>query len=73
MRHQLKLASNSRLNQLAEPLLRPGAMESLFDGVEVKPSVLHGGARRAAPHGRRTPPSRATPACMACAQPCLPA
>lgn len=42
LRHQLKLANNSRLNQLAEPLLRPGAMESLFDGIQVKPSVLHG-------------------------------
>ena len=42
LRHQLKLAANSRLNQLAEPLLRPGAMESLFGGIQVKPSVLHG-------------------------------
>lgn len=42
LRHQLKLAGNSRLNQLAEPLLQLGAMESLFDGVQVKPSVLHG-------------------------------
>ena len=45
LRHQLRLAGNSRLNQLAEPLLRPGALESLFDGVDVKPSVLHGAAR----------------------------
>jgi hypothetical protein len=42
LRHQLKLAGNSRLNQLAEPLLQPGALETLFEGIEVKPSVLHG-------------------------------
>lgn len=42
LRHQLGLAGNSRLNSLAEPLLQPGALEKFFDGVEVKPSVLHG-------------------------------
>lgn len=42
LRHQLKLAGNSRLNQLAEPLLRPGALETFFEGIEVRPSVLHG-------------------------------
>jgi fructosamine-3-kinase len=42
LRHQLKLAGNARLNQLAEPLLRPGALECFFEGLHVKPSVLHG-------------------------------
>lgn len=42
IRHQLKLAANSRLNMLAQPLLQRGAMEALFEGVEVRPSVLHG-------------------------------
>ena len=42
LRHQLKLAGNARLSQLAEPLLRPGALECFFEGLQVKPSVLHG-------------------------------
>jgi fructosamine-3-kinase len=42
LRHQLNLAGNARLNQLAEPLLRPGALECFFQGLHVKPSVLHG-------------------------------
>lgn len=42
LRHQLTLAGNSRLNQLAEPLLRPCALETFFEGLEVRPSVLHG-------------------------------
>lgn len=56
LRHQLKLAGNSRLNQLAELLLRPGALETLFKGVAVRPSVLHGawweGGSRAESAGR---------------------
>ena len=42
LRHQLKLAGNHRLNQLAEPLLKPGALEGFFEGITVRPSVLHG-------------------------------
>jgi fructosamine-3-kinase len=42
LRHQLKLAANSRLNQQAEPLLRAGALETFFEGIDVEPSVLHG-------------------------------
>ncbi|KAL4458241.1 hypothetical protein ABPG75_013106 [Micractinium tetrahymenae] len=42
LRHQLRLAGNSRLNQLAEPLLKPGALETFFQGITVRPSVLHG-------------------------------
>lgn len=42
LRHQLRLAGNARLNAAAEPLLRPGALETFFHGIEVRPSVLHG-------------------------------
>lgn len=42
LRHQLQLADNHRLNELAEPLLKPGALETFFEDIDVKPSVLHG-------------------------------
>ena len=42
LRHQLRLAGSSQLDALAAPLLQPGAMETLFEGIQVTPSVLHG-------------------------------
>ncbi|GAB4824243.1 hypothetical protein N2152v2_011289 [Parachlorella kessleri] len=40
IKHQLKLAGDRRLSELGERLCLK--MESLFEGIEVKPSVLHG-------------------------------
>ncbi|CAD7703653.1 unnamed protein product [Ostreobium quekettii] len=40
LRHQLELAGDGRLMQMGERLM--ASLETFFDGVSVKPSVLHG-------------------------------
>jgi protein-ribulosamine 3-kinase len=40
LRHQLKLAGDSKLTKLAEPVLN--GMGAFFEGLHIRPSVLHG-------------------------------
>lgn len=40
LRHQLKIAGDGRLNELGEELCEH--LELFFEGLEIRPSVLHG-------------------------------
>ena len=42
LRHMLTLARDAQLSALGDRLLAPGVLESFFEGVEVRPSILHG-------------------------------